>query len=116
MALAAFTLLIAAAPRTYAQADTAVPPLELGHIPTFGSEADAKREYPGDIVVWADHDTGYFCPRSRPQYGHTSGGAFTCLKSALGADYWDINPFSPFADPKAGREFPIDPALLGWGS
>ncbi len=115
-ASAAFALLITAARGVHAQADTAAPPLELGRIPTFGSETDAKRGCPSDIVVWADHDTGYFYPRSRPQYGHTSGGAFTCLKSALGADYWDINPFSPFANPKAGREFPIDPALLDWGS
>ena len=93
-----------------------LPPLELGHLPIFADESQAKRACGGDIVVWADRDTGYFYPRSRPQYGHTRAGAFACLKAAERAEYWDINPFSPLANPKAGREFPIDPSLLDWGS
>jgi len=104
-ALAAFVL-----------ADDAQPPLELGQIPAFASEAAAQRGCPRDLVVWADRDTGYFYPRSRPQFGHTPAGVFTCLEAARGADYWDINPFSPYGNPKAGREFPIDPSLLETGS
>ncbi len=104
-ALAAFVL-----------ADDALPPIELGQIPAFASEAAAQHGCPRDLVVWADRDTGYFYPRSRPQFGHTSAGVFTCLDAARGANYWDINPFSPYGSPRAGREFPIDPALLGFGS
>lgn len=92
------------------------PPLELGSIPAFGTEAAAQHGCPGDIVVWADRDTGYFYPKARPEYGHTPGGAFTCWQAARHADYWNINPFSPLENPKAGREFPIDPSLLDWGA
>ena len=87
-------------------------PLQLGKIPEFATEREALRDCPGDLVVWADRDTGYFYPKARPQYGHTAAGAYTCLKAARQADYWDINPFSPYGDPKAGRDFPIDPSLL----
>ena len=89
-------------------------PIELGPIPRFPSEAASR--CPGDIVVWADRDSGYFYPKSRPQYGQTKGGVFTCLRAAKAADYWDIDPFSELGSSKAEREFPIDPSLLGYGS
>lgn len=91
-----------------------LPPIELGPIPHF--DTDEARRCAGDIVVWADAGTGYFYPKSRPEYGHTSNGTFTCLAAALAANYWDVNPFSGFGGAKIGREFPIDPTLLGPGS
>jgi hypothetical protein len=107
--------LLAALPAS-AQPASNAPPMALGSLPMFATESEAKRACPRDVVVWADRDTGYFYPRSRPQYGHTPGGAYACFQAARRADYWDINPLSALSNPKAGREFPIDPSLLDWGS
>lgn len=90
------------------------PPIELGMIPHL--DTDAAGQCIADIVVWADSDTGYFYPKSRPEYGHGTAGTFTCMKAAMTADYWNINPFSNLGGGKAGREFPIDPTLLDRGS
>ena len=90
------------------------PPIELGTIPHL--DTDDGGQCPADIVVWADPETGYFYPKSRPEYGHGKTGTFACMKAAMTADYWNINPFAALGGAKAGREFPIDPTLLDRGS
>ena len=90
------------------------PPLGLGNIPHLST--DDSGQCAADIVVWADPETGYFYPKSRLEYGRSKAGTFTCMKAAMTADYWNINPFSALGGAKAGREFPIDPALLDWRS
>ena len=90
------------------------PPIELGNIPHL--DTDDARQCAADIVVWADPETGYFYPKSRPEYGHSKAGTFACMKAAMTADYWNINPFATLGGAKAGREFPIDPTLLRPGS
>jgi hypothetical protein len=91
-----------------------LPPLELGHIPLFTTEAEARAGCARDAVVWADPQSGYFYPRWHPKYAHTQGGGLTCMQDALHADYWNINPFAN--NPERGREFPIDPSLLDFGA
>ncbi len=89
------------------------PPIVLKPIPHFSTEAAAREDCPGDAVVWADPVTGFFYPKFLPAYGHGPHGTYTCLDAARRADYWDANPFSDA--PMKGREFPIDPSLLGAG-
>lgn len=91
-----------------------LPPLDLGPIPRFATDALARENCFGDIPVWADESIGYFYPPSHPTYGHSPHGAFTCLKAAKRADYWNIDPFVD--NPERGREFPIDPSLLSNGA
>lgn len=90
------------------------PPIELGNIPHLNT--DDAGQCAADVVVWADSETGYFYPKSRPEYGQGRAGTFTCMKAAITADYWNINPFAALGGGKAGREFPIDPTLLDRGS
>ncbi len=90
-----------------------LPPMNLGPIPRFATDAIARDNCLGDFPVWADDTLGYFYPPGHPKYGRTPHGAFTCLKAAKKADYWNIDPFVD--DPERGREFPIDPSLLSNG-
>jgi hypothetical protein len=83
-------------------------PMGLDPVPGFADPGAAQRHCPGDAVVWPDPATGYFhLPRS-PRFAAARGG-FACLNEALGAGYWDTNPFA--GGPVRNRAFPIDPAL-----
>jgi hypothetical protein len=111
-AAAAIALSLAGQPARAQTAD-ALPPLELGHIPTYPTAAAARLACGRDVVVWADPDSGYYYPHWHRKYGATPHGAYTCLRAAIRADYWNTNPFA--GGPATGRSFPIDPALLGPG-
>ena len=91
-----------------------LPPLRLGDVPHFATEAEAKQGCAGhDLVVWASPDIGLYYLKNAREYGHRQPGFYSCLVAARAADYWDKNPFS--SDPDDGRVFPIDPELLGPG-
>lgn len=109
----ALVVILLSSPSAHAQTPAEPSPIVLQPIPRFPDEAAARRGCPADAVVWADRDNGYFYPKVLPQYGHTAHGAFSCLDAARKAGYWNANPFSD--KPLKGREFPIDPALLGTG-
>jgi hypothetical protein len=83
-------------------------PLDLAPVESFANPASAQRHCAGDVVVWADPASGYFHgPHSREFRG--AHGGFTCLRAAIGAGYWDTNPFAGGGG--RGRSFPIDPSL-----
>lgn len=79
-------------------------PIDLGAVPKYSSEAEALAACQPDAVVWADRRTGYVYPRYSDAYGKSPNGAFTCLRSALDADYWTFGISSNFGG--KGREFP----------
>ena len=81
-------------------------PMGLDPVPGFADPAAAQRHCPGDAVVWPDPSTGYYHPQRSSSFAAARGG-FACLGDAVGAGYWDTNPFSD----GPGRSFPIDPAL-----
>jgi hypothetical protein len=77
--------------------------IPLGEIPRFADEASARAACASDPVVWADRKSGFFYPKFFSEYGKTLHGAYTCLKRARDADYWNLAPeFSGHE----GREFP----------
>lgn len=84
-------------------------PLGLDPLPRFDDAASAQRHCPHGAVVWPDPDTGYFHGPHSSRFAAAQGG-FACLEDALGAGYWDTNPFSD-SHGHGGRSFPIDPAL-----
>jgi len=83
-------------------------PLGLGPLPGFTDPDAAQRHCPRDAVVWPDPATGYFHPARSPRFASAKGG-FACRADAVGAGYWDTNPFA--GGPARSRAFPIDPAL-----
>ncbi|MDR3374412.1 MAG: hypothetical protein P4L98_11850 [Ancalomicrobiaceae bacterium] len=79
-------------------------PIDLGAVPKYPSEAAAVAACQPDAVVWADRRTGYVYPRYSEAYGKSPNGTFTCLKTALDADYWTFGISANFGG--KGREFP----------
>jgi hypothetical protein len=77
--------------------------IELGDIPRYATEAEAKSACGADGVVWADRKTGFFYPKFFSDYGTTKYGTYTCHKLAVKADYWS---FAPVEESGKGRTFP----------
>ncbi len=82
----------------------------LGAVPGFSDEADARAHCHGDGVVWADRKTGFFYPQFAPEYGASGSGTFTCYKVAKKADYWPLGGGADaMAGSRQGRVFPFSP-------
>ena len=101
LALAALLLAIASTWPGEAYADKSE--IQLGTIPSFADENSARAACASDPVVWADTKTGFFYPKFFSEYGKTAHSAYTCLKQARDADYWNLAPESSGHE---GREFP----------
>jgi Sec-independent protein translocase protein TatA len=79
--------------------------IELGDVPRYPSEADARAACGDDPVVWADSRSGFFYPKFHSDYGKTPQGAYTCYSRAKKADYWSLTPEGEGG--REGREFPL---------
>jgi hypothetical protein len=101
--LALTALLITVAPASPGEANADKSEIQLGKIPRFADESSAQAACASDPVVWADRKTGFFYPKFFSEYGKTAHGAYTCLKQARDADYWNLAPESSGHE---GREFP----------
>ena len=77
--------------------------IQLGDVPHYATEAEAKAACGKDGVVWADRKTGFFYPKFFQDYGTTRYGTYTCHKLAVKADYWS---FAPVEEGGKGRTFP----------
>jgi hypothetical protein len=64
-------------------------PREARAIPLtpFGSEAQAQRYCPSDVVVWLDFAKGIYYAKRQKRYGRGFEGSFVCREEARSSGY-----------------------------
>jgi len=53
----------------------------------FGSEVQAQRHCPDDLVVWLDFRKGIYYAKRQRYYGRGAAGSFVCRGEARGSGY-----------------------------
>jgi hypothetical protein len=53
----------------------------------FGSEAQAQRHCPSDVVVWLDFRKGIYYAKRQRYYARGALGSFVCREEARGGGY-----------------------------